>query len=362
LLKDSLIPLGEKNGSLRFLTQAAVTLQKEFDQIEYLVRTHPEERGGPAVAVTRLAREQAFTVLNRLAAVRMAEKRGLILPSVGKGYQSDGFRIYDTVAGKGLGDAYHRYRRYLFCLFDELALELGALFNRHAPQGLLFPEQTALLSLLELLNASDLEALWAEDETIGWIYQYYNTDVRGNPAAWPDDLPHPQANPTDEQGQLTNELFLGAIGFAVLHEIGHIVRVHRGMHLSLDEKHRQEFEADAWAYNWVMDRWRDYLPHTPLVHKKRCTLIASLFALIAIMHVRSPRNVETSDHPNTIDRLLELLNTHADENNGLNSGLAWAVSSTGIGLHLNQVSSDPWPTYNNSRDYFTEIRRRFPGL
>jgi hypothetical protein len=35
LLKDSLIPLGEKNGSLRFLTQAAITLQNEFDQIEY---------------------------------------------------------------------------------------------------------------------------------------------------------------------------------------------------------------------------------------------------------------------------------------------------------------------------------------
>jgi hypothetical protein len=35
LLKDGFIPLGEKNGSLRFLTQAAVTLQKEFDHIEY---------------------------------------------------------------------------------------------------------------------------------------------------------------------------------------------------------------------------------------------------------------------------------------------------------------------------------------
>jgi hypothetical protein len=35
LLADSLIPLGEKNGSLRFLTQAAVTLQKQFDNIEY---------------------------------------------------------------------------------------------------------------------------------------------------------------------------------------------------------------------------------------------------------------------------------------------------------------------------------------
>jgi hypothetical protein len=35
LLADGLIPLGEKNGSLRFLTQVAITLQKEFDQIEY---------------------------------------------------------------------------------------------------------------------------------------------------------------------------------------------------------------------------------------------------------------------------------------------------------------------------------------
>jgi hypothetical protein len=35
LLKDGYVPLGEKNESLRFLTQAAVTLQKEFDQIEY---------------------------------------------------------------------------------------------------------------------------------------------------------------------------------------------------------------------------------------------------------------------------------------------------------------------------------------
>lgn len=35
LLSDSMIPIGEKNGSLRFLTQAAVGLQKEFDLAEY---------------------------------------------------------------------------------------------------------------------------------------------------------------------------------------------------------------------------------------------------------------------------------------------------------------------------------------
>jgi len=35
MLNDGMIPLGEKNGGLRFLTQAAITLQKQFDLIEY---------------------------------------------------------------------------------------------------------------------------------------------------------------------------------------------------------------------------------------------------------------------------------------------------------------------------------------
>ena len=151
---------------------STATLLRE--RIEYLVRTHPDEKDGTKAAVDRLAREQAFTVLNRLAALRMAEKRDLIVESVGKGYQSKGFKVFEQVAGSGLGDTYNRYRRYLFCLFDELAVDLGVLFDRSSPQGLLFPREPALLELLKLLNAPDLDALWTEDETIGWIYQYYN--------------------------------------------------------------------------------------------------------------------------------------------------------------------------------------------
>lgn len=154
------------------LATAALLRQR----IDYLVNSHPEERADRAAAVKRLAREQAFTVLNRLAALRMAEKRQLILESVGKGYQSKGYKLYATVAGTGLGETYERYRRYIFCLCDELAVDLGALFDRHSPHGILFPREPALLGLLELLNAADLEHLWAEDETIGWIYQYYNDE------------------------------------------------------------------------------------------------------------------------------------------------------------------------------------------
>lgn len=144
------------------------------ERIDYLVKTHPEDKAGLKAAVDRLAREQAFTVLNRLAAVRMAEKRGLIAESVGNGYQSKGFKVFEQVARSGLGEIYQRYRRYLFCLFDELAIDLGVLFDRRSPQGLLFPRENTLLDLLNLLNGPELEPLWQEDETIGWIYQYYN--------------------------------------------------------------------------------------------------------------------------------------------------------------------------------------------
>jgi hypothetical protein len=126
-------------------------------------------------ALTRILREQAFTVLNRLCALRLAEARDLILQAVGGGYQSQGFQLYDRLAGPALGETGEAYRTFLFSIFDELAVELPPLFDRFSPEGRLFPRQTALLALLDLINEPDLGTLWAEDETIGWIYQYFNS-------------------------------------------------------------------------------------------------------------------------------------------------------------------------------------------
>ena len=123
----------------------------------------------------RIAREQAFTVLNRLVALRMMEVRGLLQESIAQGYQSKGFELYARLAGPALGDSAEAYRRFLFSLFDEFAAELPQLFDRYSPQGRLFPRDTALLDLLALVNDQELELLWAEDETIGWIYQYFNS-------------------------------------------------------------------------------------------------------------------------------------------------------------------------------------------
>ena len=130
----------------------------------------------------RIVREQAFTVLNRLTALRMAEARGLLIDSVALGPQSRGFQLYKMVADTGLGETGEAYRTYLFSVFDELAQDLPALFDRYSPQGRLFPKPTVLVSgdpqhpgVLELINDPEIDALWAQDETIGWIYQYFNS-------------------------------------------------------------------------------------------------------------------------------------------------------------------------------------------
>ncbi|AYN19670.1 BREX-1 system adenine-specific DNA-methyltransferase PglX [Alcaligenes aquatilis] len=123
----------------------------------------------------RIVREQAFTVLNRLAALRMAEARGLLVESVGNGFQAKGFQLYARLAGTGLGETGDAYRTYLFSVFDELSQDLPGLFDRYSPQGRLFPREAALLQVLNLINDADIAPLWSEDETIGWIYQYFNS-------------------------------------------------------------------------------------------------------------------------------------------------------------------------------------------
>lgn len=125
-------------------------------------------------AYDRLAREIGFTTLNRLVALRMAEERELIVQAVGDGLGSRGFQVYERVAGTALGSRVETYRAYLECLYDEIARDLPVLFDRTDPQSRIFPGERTLEDVLRWLNDPVLANLWNEDETIGWVYQYYN--------------------------------------------------------------------------------------------------------------------------------------------------------------------------------------------
>ena len=93
---------------------------------------------------------------------------------------------YDSIAQSVGASRYERYRCYLLSVFDELSIELPAVFDRFSPFGLLFPDESTLMKLLELINDSQLSAwfdeqnavtvnFWKEDETLGWMFQDYNS-------------------------------------------------------------------------------------------------------------------------------------------------------------------------------------------
>ncbi|QDT02206.1 hypothetical protein K227x_05780 [Rubripirellula lacrimiformis] len=134
-------------------------------------------------AVFRIKHETAFTFLNRLAAMRTCEcpergdgRRGLIIECVSKGMESAGFQLYEQLARNAIGDRETTYRVFLEHMFDELAIDLGLLFDRRAVQSLIFPGPDCLKAVVTELNKPDVANLWKLDETIGWIYQDFNDE------------------------------------------------------------------------------------------------------------------------------------------------------------------------------------------
>jgi hypothetical protein len=151
-------------------------------------------------AIRLLISEEAFTILNRFASLRMAEERNIIRESVRKAYNSEGFQVFDSITGQGqVTDIYTRYSWYLNAIFDEMAIDLPALFDRFSPFALVFPSEQALIRLLDIINNEEITIyreeglqpvnLWKEDETIGWIYQYYNSKEEIREMREASDLP-----------------------------------------------------------------------------------------------------------------------------------------------------------------------------
>lgn len=122
-------------------------------------------------------REMAFTALNRFVALKLMEARELVRPCVSGGLESAGFLEFTAVAQGLLADQESSYRLYLETTFEDVSRELRALFDPRDPASLLWPKRTALLELLDVLNRSELAELWSEDETLGWVYQYFNGDA-----------------------------------------------------------------------------------------------------------------------------------------------------------------------------------------
>jgi hypothetical protein len=146
---------------------------------------HIKARGfNPKDALDQLVREVAFTHLNRLCAYKMMEARQVYVgdqrfrEAVSRGVNSNGVKFYlaDHADDERLfmtGKQDVAYRHFLDWLGGLLSEEIGVLFSPHDPANRLYPPQRVLDEVLALINDEALADIWTQDETIGWVYQYF---------------------------------------------------------------------------------------------------------------------------------------------------------------------------------------------
>jgi len=166
-----------RDGNVAAKAGGHLSARQAFER-ERIVAAVEHKRGAgmnAADAVADYLRDAAFTTLNRFVALKMLEARELVQECITKGEESAGYREFCGMApGLPLLPDSVGYRLYIESLFDELSTEVKVLFDRRDPSSVLWPKRATFEQLLEILNAAELARVWGEDETIGWVYQFFN--------------------------------------------------------------------------------------------------------------------------------------------------------------------------------------------
>lgn len=162
----------EEEGRLRLSATDRATRAELLGVLEHLRATGLASEQ----AAARLLREAAFTTLNRLVAIRVAEAVGLLPESLARGKDSQGYRdVVRDVFPLLARDATGGYWTYLRLCADELAHDAPVLFDPRNPLLALEPSPGALDELVGVFSDRALSACWSDPEALGWTYQYFVT-------------------------------------------------------------------------------------------------------------------------------------------------------------------------------------------
>ena len=170
------------------LDEAARTKRKRLDGwLDEQVRT--QAAGGrrrERLDFLREAEQQAaYTLLNRLVILRLMEEPGpsgqpLRKPALIKGgWGSTAYQDFrDLARGVVRDDPTEGFGFLLQLVCEELAEDLPGLFGSAGIADLIPIPAATLRFAVDELNQEDLKSCWADDMTLGWIYQYWNDPER----------------------------------------------------------------------------------------------------------------------------------------------------------------------------------------
>lgn len=177
----------EDLANLKDLTQNEIQFRKEItSKIAYLSENNPRKSD----VINKIVRESAFTILNRLAALRFMDENNTIYESVTNSTQSKGFLLFKKVSSQITSES-NIYSLYLDLIYDDLAFEIPVLFDRFNTESFIKISLKIIEEIIDLFNDEIIQEIWKQEETIGWIYQFFFSNekelIREKKA--PKDLP-----------------------------------------------------------------------------------------------------------------------------------------------------------------------------
>ncbi len=138
-------------------------------------------------ALDTFVRDSAFTFLNRLVGLRCLEERGMLRvdgkpeTALARDPRLGASSLYFRARNELPPEAGPRevWRAALDRAFRAISEELGELFDPASEYGQLFPLANTMRELADAFNDPAIPPeVWADDEVLGWVYQYYNAEEK----------------------------------------------------------------------------------------------------------------------------------------------------------------------------------------
>ncbi len=135
-------------------------------------------------AVSRFVREAGGTWVNRLAALRALEVRGFLDPPAAlcsEEYGDNSPRgqlLRERAAGEGKSlNRDQSLRAGIEDACRELSKDVRVLFDLNDEHSLVWPDAGTLRQVLGQFSTTVTHEDWSQPDVLGWVYQYYNTDL-----------------------------------------------------------------------------------------------------------------------------------------------------------------------------------------
>jgi hypothetical protein len=160
---------------LQLTHQEARGYKRLFTWLEDPSRPHKDWK----LNLKDLLKERAYTLTNRLVILMQLECRGLRkVKLISLGIEKSAFRTeQEFFVALTQGDD-QGFGFILQQVWDQLALELPALFEYNEIHECIPIPGPTLLWLIQQLNQEDLKVAWTDDTSMGWLYQYWNDPDR----------------------------------------------------------------------------------------------------------------------------------------------------------------------------------------